>query len=782
MPQNRKRNAEGEIDRLRESCDELKKQLSARTRKLQERDREIGEVFAQQTATSEVLKVISRSSFDLEPVLQTLIEYATRLCGADQGFIFRREDDGGYRLAVAYHAPPEFIEWRQASAIRPGDRGSVVGRVAVAGRTVQVIDAQRDREWLEAHREVGGTREVRTFLGVPMFREGVPIGVFAMWRTTVLPFTEKQIELVTTFADQAVIAIENVRLFQELQARNRELTEALEQQTATAGILRVISSSPSDALPVFETIVRNAVALCGSLFANVFRFDGKLLHYVTSYNAGPAYAELVQSKYPMRPDVSQLSGRVLLRKSVVQLEDARADPDYDQNFTATTGWRRMMGVPMMREGKPIGVITVGWAVAGPVPKAQEDLLMTFADQAVIAIENARLFDELQEKTRQLELANTYKARFLAAASHDLRQPLHALNLFVAQLHAESEPAERSRLVTRIDAAVSAMNELFNALLDMSKLDAGMLEVNLTDFPVERLFKQMETTFAGAAREKGLGLSVSSSRAWVRSDFILLERILLNLVSNAVRYTARGGIVIGCHRRGERLRLDVQDSGPGIPEDQQRNIFREFYQLAGPEPGQRGGLGLGLAIVDRLCRLLDHPVEVESTPGKGSRFSISVPLAAERTGLAEAPVSPARASDPVAGKLIVVIDDDALVLDGMRGILRSWGCSVVSAASDTEVLAELREMGRRPDAVVSDYRLGGGTTGIDAIERLRGAMGAAIPAFLISGDTSPERLRDARVSGYDLLHKPVPPMALRAMLNRLLKAPARAGETARKAKR
>jgi len=927
-------------------------------REAQARNRELADALEQQTATGEVLKLISRSTFDLEPVLRSLVEYATKLCAAEQGFIFRRDEDG-YRLAVAYHAPADFAEWRETGAIQPGD-GTVTGRVALESRAVQIIDTQKDREWLAAHRHAPGTDAVRTLLGVPMLRENVPIGVICLWRTAVEPFTDKQIALITTFADQAVIAIENVRLFRELETRNKDIAEALEQQTATAEILRAISGSPTDPMPVFEAIVRHSVALCGSLFANVFRYDGERIHYVASHNTGPGYVELLQAKYPMRPDQTQVSGRVLLEKTVVRLEDARSDPDYDQKFPTAMGWRRMLGVPMLRDGKPLGAIVVGWAEAGPVRKEQEDLLTTFADhaviaienvrlfqelqarnrditealqqqtataevlkvisrstfdlepvlhtlienavrlcgcehghifrfdgeflrlaipygtsaqyrqfleqnpprldpgtavgraslerrvvhivdvladphyryvegqkllgyrtmlavpmlrgdallgamaiwkksvdpfterqidlvktfadQAVIAIENVRLFEELQEKSRQLELANTFKSRFLAAASHDLRQPLHALNLFVAQLHAEPDPAERRRLVARIDAATSAMNELFNALLDMSKLDAGMLEVNVTDFPVQRLLKQMQTTFAEAAREKGLRLSVSSSRAWVRSDFILLERILLNLVSNGVRYTKRGEVAIGCHRRGERLQIDVQDSGPGIPQDQQRNIFREFYQLAGPGTGGRGGLGLGLAIVERLCHLLDHAVEVVSTPGKGSRFSVSVPLAAERPGLADTPVSPARAADPVTGRLIVVIDDDALVLDGMRGILQSWGCSVVSAASEAAVLAELRETGRRPDAIVSDYRLADGKTGIDAIERLRGTLGTAIPAFLISGDTSPERLHDARVSGYQLLHKPVPPMALRAMLNQLLKSSPRAGEMPQKTRR
>lgn len=564
----------------------------------------------------------------------------------------------------------------------------------------------------------------------------------------------------------------NGELERMLDARTRELTEAREQQSATAEILRTISHSPADALPVFETIVRSAVALCGSLFANVFRFDGELLHYVASHNTGPSYVELLRSKYPMRPDLSQVSGRVIVSKSIVRLEDASADKDYDQRFPMAMGWLRMLGVPMLRDGKPLGVIVVGWAESGQVPKAQEELLKTFAEQAVIAIENVRLFDELQDKTRQLELANTYKSRFLAAASHDLRQPLHALNLFVAQLQGEADPAERNRLVARINVAVNAMNELFNVLLDISRLDAGILEPDITDFPVERLLRRMETTFAEAAREKGLRLTVVPSSAWIRSDFILLERILLNLVSNAVQHTARGGVVVGCRRCGEQLRLEVWDSGIGIPNSQQKNIFGEFYRLDASSSDSRAGLGLGLAIVDRLGRLLNHPIDLASVVGKGSRFSVSVPVASKGHEADDASASPGRIIDPAAGKLIVVIDDDPLVLDGMCGILRSWGCTVVSADSDSAALTRLTSFSQRPDLIISDYRLANGKTGIDAIEAVRAALGAAISAFLISGDTAPERLRDAAASGYQLLHKPVPPMKLRAVVNRLLKTDSR----------
>jgi signal transduction histidine kinase len=387
----------------------------------------------------------------------------------------------------------------------------------------------------------------------------------------------------------------------------------------------------------------------------------------------------------------------------------------------------------------------------------------------------RMSDELGRLYKQLEAANLAKSRFLAAASHDLRQPLHALNLFVAQLRTETDQFERSRVIAQIDAAVMAMDDLFNALLDISKLDAGVLAPDVTDFPIAQILKRIERTFAPAAREKGLRLRIVPSNAWVRSDFILLERILLNLVSNAIRYTDRGGVTVGCRRRGRVLRIEVWDSGIGIPEDQRDNVFNEFYQLADPERSRRGGLGLGLSIVDRLCRLLDHRLEVTSTLGKGSRFAVSLPLAAALPQSIERGIAHKAVTDPVSGKLILVIDDDALVLNAMRGLLRSWGCRVVTAESDNSMLASLAAADLRPDLVISDFRLSDGNTGIEMIGRLRTTFSAPIPAFLITGDIAPERLREARAVGLHLLHKPVGPMALRAMLHRLLRGSGDAGD-------
>ena len=379
---------------------------------------------------------------------------------------------------------------------------------------------------------------------------------------------------------------------------------------------------------------------------------------------------------------------------------------------------------------------------------------------------ATLERRVEERTRQLELANLAKSRFLAAASHDLRQPLHALGLFVAQLESRLDSPDRHRLLERINASVAAMNELFNALLDISKLDAEVLSPNLTHFSARELMDRIETTFAGAAHQKGLSLRIVPSRASIRSDFILLERILLNLVSNAVRYTTHGGVIVGCRPRNATLRIEVWDSGPGIPEQERKNIFGEFYRGANGEG--RGGLGLGLAIVERLCGLLGHPIELESVVGKGSRFAVTVPLVAATPALLPPTMVPQAARLASISQLIVLIDDDALACDGMGTLLRSWGYAVASHASDCEALVALAANGKMADLIIADYRLADGKTGIAAIESLRSSLGMPIPAFLISGDTAPERLREVRALGYHLMHKPVSPMALRATLAQFLK--------------
>jgi signal transduction histidine kinase/integral membrane sensor domain MASE1 len=536
------------------------------------------------------------------------------------------------------------------------------------------------------------------------------------------------------------LQVSSGKLEERVEQRTRELKQALQQQTAVAEVFKVISRSTFDLQKVVDQLVELAARLCAADSASMWRPVGETYRIAAAFGHPPEQRERLD-RFSVRPGRDTCVGRALLERKVVHVVDVQGDLALPQGLKAGRN-RTMIGVPLMREGVPIGVLVMLRQTLQPFTEREIEIATTVADQAVIAIENVRLVEALQARTRELGEANQAKSRFIAAASHDLRQPLHALGLFVDRLHGRVNAAERRGIVEQIDAAIAAMDELFNELLDISKLDAGVLTPTISDFPIAHLLKRTEITFAATAHKKGLSLRIVSNSAWVRSDPILLERILMNLVSNAVGCTAGGGIVVGCRRRDGQLRIEVWDSGPGIPKDQYQNIFAEFHQLGGPQH-ERGGLGLGLAIVDRLCRLLDHLVELTSVVGSGSRFSVS-------------------------GKLVVVIDDDALVLDGTGRLLRGWGCDVVTAGSAHVALAGLAERDRTPDLIISDYRLSDGQNGIEAIEKLREAFDLSIPAFLISGDTAPKRLQEARASGYHLLHKPVRPRALRAMLGLFLK--------------
>jgi two-component system, sensor histidine kinase len=375
--------------------------------------------------------------------------------------------------------------------------------------------------------------------------------------------------------------------------------------------------------------------------------------------------------------------------------------------------------------------------------------------------------ELTAQKEEAERASLAKSRFLAAASHDLRQPMHALILFVTALKERIQYPEVSRIVSNIEASVSAMLSLFNALLDISRLDAGVLHAKPTDFELDSLLQRLQIEFAPHAMEKGLRFRVMRSSAIVTSDPVLLERVLMNLISNAIRYTVQGGVVVGCRKRKGKVRIEVWDSGPGIPAERHRDIFQEFYQLRNPERDRSKGLGLGLAIVDRMARLLETRIHLKSSEAKGSVFAIEVPRAVVSHVGQEAAERQTNQANSLAGALVVVIDDEAAILDGMRGLLQEWGCEVLAAESGAEALAQLRRVGRTPDAVISDYRLREEETGAAVIARIQAAMGVPLPGVLITGDTGPDTLREAQVSGYQLLHKPVRPAKLRALLTHVV---------------
>lgn len=393
-----------------------------------------------------------------------------------------------------------------------------------------------------------------------------------------------------------------------------------------------------------------------------------------------------------------------------------------------------------------------------VTAQERDKLLEERAQAAVRLEK-----EVAERTSELETANQFKTRFLTTASHDIRQPLQALNLFIGQLRDEPAPDERRRLEEKVSEAAASTNELFDALLDMSKLEAGVVETDVSSFPISTILDRLEATFATAASNKGLRFRVVPSGLWVQSDAILLERILLNLVSNAVKATSTGGIVVGCRLRGDSARIDVCDTGPGIPADMQDEMFKEFVRLAPTAQNASDSLGLGLSIVDGLAQLLNHKIELASMPSRGTRFSVSVPVVDAR----EARPEPPAPFEPLAGRHVLLIENDALVRESMAVTFKAWGCRVSLAEGVTDCVEAISSAGV-PDLVVSDFRLERGQTGLDAIAEVHRIAGHKVPAFLVTAETGAERLRDAAESGYPILHKPVTPMALRALSSQILK--------------
>ena len=376
-------------------------------------------------------------------------------------------------------------------------------------------------------------------------------------------------------------------------------------------------------------------------------------------------------------------------------------------------------------------------------------------------------DELRLKKDEAEMATVAKSRFLATASHDLRQPMHALGLFVESLRADLRGPEWARdRLDRIQSSVAWLEQMFDALLDVSLLDADVIEKKVQDFPVQSLLVRLGTQFSRFAVDRGLRFSVVASSAWVRSDPALLDRVLQNLVSNALKYTNAGGVVLGCRRHANALSIEIWDSGPGIVPEHQAEIFQEFVQLENPEHDRSKGLGLGLAIVKRIASLLGHSVRLRSVLGRGSVFAVEVPYG-EAAQDSIVPLAIQDAIEPFAGVRVAVIDDEPEVVEATTRLLESWGCVVVGAGSETEMLELLNRDTKVPDLLICDYRLRHGQDGLSAIRNVRAATGENLPAVLISGDTAPEHAQKARTWGIDMLKKPLAPATLRQVMRHLL---------------
>lgn len=725
--------------------------------RIRQLERDLAEAIERESGAGQVLEAIGRSAFELEPVFEAVLQQAVRLCEADAGLIYVLDDDV-YRMAFALGGSKEYRDYVEPIPIVRG-HGTIVGRVGLTRSTVHVRDVLADPDYeLHQARKLGG---FRTMLGVPMVVHGRVVGVTILWREEVEPFDERTIDLVTTFAAQGAIAIQNVQLFQELQRRERELGQKVDE-LHTLGETSQAVSSTLDLQEVLTTIVTRAVELSGTDGGSIFEFESA----TRRFRLRACYGTGDELEKTLRATVIELDetfiGRAAAAGEARQAPDLeRENPDPHIDALRRAGWRSMLAVPLLREHEIIGMLVVRRTRPGRFRDSTTELMETLASQSAVALHHARLFRELEEKSQELEVAGRHKSEFLASMSHELRTPLNAVigfsDVLLEQMFGELNERQGAYIRDIRDSGRHLL-ELINEILDLSRIEAGRMELEVAPLSLPDL---MEHGLA-MVRERAiqhritLSLDVAPEAGVVWGDELKLKQLVLNLLTNAVKFTPDGGSVDAMATvEGAEARVTVRDTGIGIAGDEQERIF-EAFQRGGRSPqASAEGTGLGLTLSKRIVELHGGRLWVTSRPGTGSTFGFAIPVGGPRAyrhdAVSSEPSEEAAGSGPAPmPETVLVVEDDRHSAELLAVYLEGAGYRTALARDGVEGLELARRL--RPCAVVLDIVLPR-LDGWDLLARLKAdATTASCPVLIVS-------MLDQRGKGFalgaaDYLVKPV----------------------------
>jgi len=608
----------------------LLRELQENNEALTQAHARVSEALERQTATAEILRVIPSSPTDLQPVFDTIAASATRLCNALYSLVFRFDGEMITLAAADGSSAEERLDVIRGAYPLPPGRGSVAAQAILERRVIAIADAQSGVEYphiAERAKAIG----YRSIVSVPMLQGDAVVGAINVVRVEAAPFTDTQIELLKTFADQAVIAIENARLLTELRARTQELTRSVGQLTALGEVGQAVSSS-LDIETVLTTIVARAVELTGVDGGVVFEYDEAAEEFQQRAATGQEGALAEARRLARIRKGEGVLGRTAITHEPVQVPDITREGAYESRLRdnlVESGVRALLAIPMLREGHLIGSLVVERHAPGDFPPETVDLLRTFATQSALAIQNARLF-------RQLEVANRHKSEFLASMSHELRTPLNAIIGYSEMLQEEAQDVGQPGLVPdlgKINAAGKHLLELINTVLDLSKIEAGKMEVYLERFAVPALVEEIGAVVRPLADRKGNALVISCAPevGEMRADQTKVRQTLFNLLSNACKFTEGGTVSLavrrewGPERGADEIVFEVADTGIGMSEEQMSRLFQDFSQADASTARKYGGTGLGLALSRRLCRMMGGDIAVRSALAHGSTFTARLPV-------------------------------------------------------------------------------------------------------------------------------------------------------------